>query len=114
MGAACELMGFRSGASVLMACSSASSFSPAPGPCVAFVMALGGTGGADPKSPQCWDCLQHLAMGLPVVNAQEDPSYEQGLTPGSVLPGLAQCSLDDSEIPTLRQIIKIFTDGQAD
>ena len=53
-------------------------------------------------------------MEFPAVNAQEDPSYEQGLTPGSVLPGLAQCSLDDSEIPTLRQIITIFTDAQVE
>ena len=66
----------------------------------AFVVALAGTAAADPKSPQCWDCLQRLAVGFPAVNAQEDPSYEQGLTPGSVLPGLAQCSLDDGEIPT--------------
>jgi hypothetical protein len=78
----------------------------------AFVMTLAGTAAADPQSPQCWDCLQHLAMGFPAVNAQEDPSYEQGLTPGSVLPGLAQCSLDDGEIPTLQQIIKIFSDAQ--
>jgi hypothetical protein len=79
---------------------------------VAFVMALGGTAAADPQSPQCWDCLQSLAMGFPAVNAQEDPSYEQGLTPGSVLPGLAQCSLDDGELPTLQKIISIFTDAQ--
>ena len=79
---------------------------------VAFVMALGGTAAADPQSPQCWDCLQRLAMGFPAVNAQEDPSYEQGLTPGSVLPGLAQCSLDDGELPTLQKIISIFTDAQ--
>ena len=81
---------------------------------VAFVIALAGTAAADPKSPQCWDCLQHLAMGLPAVNAQEDPSYEQGLTPGSVLPALANCSLDDGELPTLHQIIKIFTDAQVE
>jgi hypothetical protein len=67
---------------------------------------------ADPKNPQCWDCLRHLAMELPATNPQEDPQYEQGLTPGSVLPALSQCSLDDSEIPTLRQIIQIFTDAQ--
>ena len=76
---------------------------------VAFVITLGGTAAADPKSPQCWDCLQRLAMGFPAVNAQEDPSYEQGLTPGSVLPALANCSLDDGELPTLQQI-KIFPD----
>jgi hypothetical protein len=80
----------------------------------AFVMALAGTAAADPQRPQCWDCLQRLAVGLPAVNAQEDPSYEQGLTPGSLSPGLAQCSLDDGAIPTLRRIIKIFTDAQVD
>jgi hypothetical protein len=53
-------------------------------------------------------------MGFPAVNAQEDPSYEQGLTPGSVLPALANCSLDDGELPTLHQIIKIFTDAQVE
>jgi hypothetical protein len=53
-------------------------------------------------------------MELPAVNAQQDPSYEQGLTPGSVLPALAQCSLDDGEIPTLRAIIQVFTDAQVD
>jgi hypothetical protein len=42
-------------------------------------------------------------MGFPAVNALEDPTYEQGLTPGSVLPALAQCSLDDREIPKLRR-----------
>ena len=80
----------------------------------AFVVALAGSAAADPKSSQCWDCLQRLAMGFPAVNAQEDPSYEQGLTPGSVLPALANCSLDDSEIFTLQQIIKIFTDAQVE
>jgi hypothetical protein len=79
-----------------------------------FVMALAGTAAADPKSPQCWDCLQRLAMGFPAVNAQEDPSYEQGLTPGSVLPALANCTLDGGEIPTLQQIIKIFADAQVE
>ena len=72
------------------------------------------TAAADPRSPQCWDCLQRLAMGFPAVNAQEDPSYEQGLTPGSVLPALANCRLDDGEIPTLQQIIKIFTVAQVE
>jgi hypothetical protein len=67
---------------------------------------------ADPNRPQCWECLRHLAMELPEVNPQEDPSYEQGLTPGSVLPALTACSLDDSEIPDLQRIIQIFTDAQ--
>jgi hypothetical protein len=80
----------------------------------AVVVALAGSAAADPRSPQCWNCLQRIAMGLPAVNAQEDPSYEQGLTPGSVLPALAQCSLDDGEIPTLQLIIKIFTDAQVE
>ncbi len=61
---------------------------------------------------QCWDCLQRLAMQLPATNPQEDPTYEQGLTPGSVLPALAVCSLDDSEIPDLNRIIQVFTDAQ--
>jgi hypothetical protein len=67
---------------------------------------------ADPIRMQCWDCLQRLAMQLPAVNPQEDPSYEQGLTPGSVLPSLTTCSLDDGQIPDLRRIIQVFTDAQ--
>ena len=73
-----------------------------------------GTAAADPKSPQCWTCVQRLAMELPAVNPQEDPSYETGLTPGSVLPALARCSLDDSEIPSLLQIIEVFTKAQVE
>ena len=76
------------------------------------VIAVSGLAAADPISPQCWQCLQRLALELPSVNPQEDQSYEQGLTPGSVLPALANCSLDDGEIPRLRQIIKVFTDAQ--
>ena len=53
-------------------------------------------------------------MELPEVNAQEDPAYEAGLTPGSVLPALTQCSLDDSEIPVLREVIEVFTDALVD
>ena len=67
---------------------------------------------ADPVSPQCWGCLRVLAMQLPAANPQQDPTYEQGLSPGSVLPALSQCSLDDGEIPILRQIIKVFSDAQ--
>jgi hypothetical protein len=78
-----------------------------------LLVALAGLALADPKSQQCWVCLERLAMELPAVNAQQDPTYEQGLTPGSVLPALAQCSLDDGEIPTLQAIIKVFTDAQA-
>jgi hypothetical protein len=66
---------------------------------------------ADPIRPQCWDCLQRLAMQLPEVNPQEDPTYEQGLPPGSVLPALTACSLDDGEIPVLQRIIQVFTDA---
>jgi hypothetical protein len=51
-------------------------------------------------------------MQLPAVNAQADPSYEQGLTPGSVLPALSACSFDESEIPVLQQVIQTFTDAQ--
>ncbi len=71
----------------------------------------GPTAGAAPKPPQCWDCVQRLAMELPAVNENRDQSYEEGLTAGSVLPALSQCSLDDGEIPTLRQIIEVFTDA---
>jgi hypothetical protein len=66
---------------------------------------------ADPLRPQCWECLERLAMELPETNPQEDPSYEQGLTPGSVLPALTACSLDAGEIPDLRRIIQVFTDA---
>ena len=76
------------------------------------VIAVSGLAAADPISPQCWQCLQRLALELPSVNPQEDQSYEQGLTPGSVLPALANCSLDDGEIPRLQQIIRVFTDAQ--
>lgn len=67
---------------------------------------------ADPPRMQCWDCLQRMAKQLPAANPQEDTSYEQGLTPGSVLPALAVCSLDNSEIPQLKRIIQVFTDAQ--
>ena len=76
-----------------------------------MLVLTGLSAGADPKRPQCWDCLQRLAMELPEVNPQEDPVYEEGLTAGSVLPALTQCSLDDGEIPILQQIINIFTDA---
>jgi hypothetical protein len=68
----------------------------------------------DRTEPQCWDCIRRLTMELPAVNPQEDPTYERGLTPGSVLPALSECSLDDGEIPRLEQIIKIFTDALVD
>ena len=79
-----------------------------------MLVLTGLTAGADPKRPQCWDCVQRLAMELPAVNPQEDPLYEAGLTAGSVLPALTQCSLDDGEIPVLRQIIGVFTDALVD
>ena len=66
---------------------------------------------ADPINPQCWECVRRLAMQLPEANPQEDPLYEQGLTPGSVLPAFTQCSLDDGELPTLQRIITILTDA---
>jgi hypothetical protein len=75
------------------------------------LLAMAGARNADQRNPQCWDCIQHITMELPVVNAQEDPNYEHGLTPGSVLPALSQCSLDDGEIPRLQEIIRIFTDA---
>jgi hypothetical protein len=76
------------------------------------LIALAASAKADPKNPQCWECLKRLALELPVVNPQEDPLYEEGLTPGSVLPALSNCSLDDKEIPQLQEIIGIFTDAQ--
>jgi hypothetical protein len=85
------------------------------GICFASCMvAVAGAATADPKNLQCWDCVQRLAMELPAVNSRQDESYEQGLTPGSVLPAFAQCSLDDGDLPVLRQIIKIFTDALAE
>jgi hypothetical protein len=66
---------------------------------------------AEPTKPQCWDCLQRLAMELPAINPQEDPDYEQGISPASVLPALSQYSLDDNDIPVLQQVIKIFNDA---
>ena len=70
------------------------------------VITVSGTAAADPISPQCWACLQRLASELPAVNPQEDPSYEQGLTPVSVLPALANPGLDRRGIPTLQQVVK--------
>jgi len=87
---------------------------PAPlrlGLAIAMLTLGAPTARADPIRPQCWDCLDKLIMQLPADNPNEDPAYEQGLTPGSVLPALMQCSLDDSEIPTLQQVIGIFTDA---
>ena len=83
---------------------------------VAIVLAatLAASAKADPKNPQCWECLKRLALELPAINPQEDPLYEEGLTPGSVLPALANCSLDDKELPRLQQIIEIFSDAQAE
>jgi hypothetical protein len=82
---------------------------------ICSLLALAGsTARAQPEKLQCWDCVQRLAMELPEINAQEDPFYEEGLTPASVLPALSQCSLDDGEIPVLQQIIKIFTDAWVD
>jgi hypothetical protein len=93
---------------------------PMPFPCLREVIRLatfalilsGSPAVADPIRPQCWDCLQRLALQLPEVNPQEDAQYEQGLPPGSVLPALSSCSFDDSETPTMRQIIDVFTDAQ--
>ena len=66
---------------------------------------------AAPAKPQCWSCLERLAMELPEVNPYEDPMYEQELPSASVLPALSNCSLDEGEISDLRQIIQIFTDA---
>jgi hypothetical protein len=77
----------------------------------ALLLALAASTALAEQRPQCWDCVQRLAMELPVTNAQQDPSYEQGLTPSSVLPALARCSLDNDNIPVLEQIIQVFTDA---
>ncbi|MFI5034427.1 MAG: hypothetical protein ACHQPH_27390, partial [Reyranellales bacterium] len=83
--------------------------------CIASLLALAASAAeAAPKTPQCWDCIERLAMELPDTNALADPAYEEELSPASVLPALLQCSLDDGEIPTLQQIIRIFTDAQAE
>jgi hypothetical protein len=50
-------------------------------------------------------------MEFPEKNPQEDPFYEDELSPGSVVGAFAKCSLDDSEIPVLQQIISVFTDA---
>lgn len=76
-----------------------------------LLVAIAGSTALAEQRPQCWDCVQHLAMELPEINPQEDPSYEQGLTPASVLPALFACNLDDDDIPLLQQIIKVFTDA---
>jgi hypothetical protein len=60
---------------------------------------------------QCWDCLERLAMEFPEKNPQEDPFFEDGLSPGSVVGAFAKCDLDDSEIPVLHRIIGVFTDA---
>jgi len=66
---------------------------------------------ADEENRQCWDCLERLAMQFPEKNPQEDPFYEDELSPGSVVGAFVKCSLDDSEIPVLQQIISVFTDA---
>ena len=82
--------------------------------CFPLLLALAASAAsADPPSPQCWECLKRLVLQLPKDNPQRDPTYEDGLSPGSVLPALAACSLDDSELPVLREIIGVFTDAQA-
>ena len=66
---------------------------------------------ADEESRQCWDCLERLAMDFPEKNPQEDPILEEGLSVASVVGAFEKCSLDDSESPTLRQIIGAFNDA---
>jgi hypothetical protein len=39
----------------------------------ALVMTLVGSAAADPKSPQCWDCLQRLAIGFRACQRAEGP-----------------------------------------
>ena len=66
---------------------------------------------ADEENHQCWDCLQRLAMEFPEKNPQEDPFFEDALPPSSAVGAFVKCSLDDSEIPVLQQIISVFTDA---
>ena len=66
---------------------------------------------ADEESRQCWDCLQRLAMEFPEKNPQEDPFFEDGLPPGSAVGAFVKCSLDDTQIPVLQQIISVFSDA---
>jgi hypothetical protein len=60
---------------------------------------------ADEENRQCWDCLKRLAMQFPAKNPQEDPFFEDALPPSSAVGAFVKCSLDDSEIPVLQQII---------
>jgi hypothetical protein len=82
-------------------------------PMIALLLLLwaASTANAGPRPPQCWDCVESLAMALPENNELQDPTYEQGLTPASVLPALSRCSLDESELPTLETLIDVFTDA---
>jgi len=66
---------------------------------------------ADEENRQCWDCLKRLAMDFPEKNPQEDPFLEDGLSVASVVGAFGKCSLDDSEIATLRRIIGVFSDA---
>src|ERR1700742_982244 len=66
---------------------------------------------ADEENRQCWDCLAQLAMDFPEKNPQEDPFLEDGLSVASVVGAFEKCSLDDSEILTLRRIIGVFSDA---
>ena len=68
-------------------------------------------GWADEENRQCWDCLKRLAMEFPEKNPQEDPFFEDGISPNSVVGAFVKCSLDDTEIPVLQQIINVFTDA---
>lgn len=66
---------------------------------------------ADEENRQCWDCLARLAMEFPEKNPQEDPFFESGLPVASAVGAFNKCSLDDTEIPTLRRIIAVFSDA---
>jgi hypothetical protein len=66
---------------------------------------------ANEENHQCWDCLERLAMDFPEKNPQEDPFLEDGLSVASVIGAFEKCSLNDSEIPTLRRIIGVFSDA---
>ena len=78
---------------------------------VVAVLIPSSAGLADEENRQCWDCLERLAMEFPEKNPQEDPFFEDALSPSSVVGAFVKCSLDDTEFPVLQQIINVFTDA---
>lgn len=50
-------------------------------------------------------------MQFPEKNPQEDPFFEDEASVASAVGAFEKCSLDDTEIPTLRRIIGVFSDA---